>query len=214
MTTEGRIASQKQYITLHYITLHYTRLSLSLWFSRAPSFATLPRSPLRSLSTLFPITGLLGTKGVEVRRAADGPGAQWRVYASQTDAARACQLNRGDLGAHLNGWSGKATGDEPINGWFVRRACVVGVKRPRDVEGEGDGGSWTPQDDDGEIADDTEEDGEGDEEEGERDADSLDAEDDNGDARPAGRLDPAMLNGRTVPDLKEMCGQVSHDLTH
>ena len=210
MTTEGRIASQKQYITLHYITLHYTRLSLSLWFSRAPSFATLPRSPLRSLSTHFPIA----VKAVEVRRAADGPDAPWHVYQSQADAAKACSLNGGTLSAFLNGWSNKVTDDEPVNGWCVRRCGVLGVKRPRDVEGEGDGGSWTPQDDDGEIADDTEEDGEGDEEEGERDADSLDAEDDNGDARPAGRLDPAMLNGRTVPELKEMCEQVSDDLTH
>ena len=159
-----------------------------------------------------------------MRRAADGPGAQWRVYASQTDAARACQLNAGDLSAHLNGWSGKATGDEPISGWLVRRPGVVGVKRPRDGEGEGDGdggsadgegedddGTMTPQDEgDIEIMDEKEEESK----EGKRDADSLDAEDDNGDARPAGRLDPAMLNGRTVPDLKEMCGQVSHDLTH
>jgi len=149
-----------------------------------------------------------------VRRAADGPDAPWHVYQSQADAAEACSLHRPTLSAFLNGWSNKATEDEPINGWCVRRCGVLGVKRPRDVEGEGDGGSWTPQDDDGEIADDTEEDGEGGEEEGERDADSLDAEDDNGDARPAGRLDPAMLNGRTVPDLKEICGQVSNDLTH
>ena len=202
------------YITLHHITLHYIRLSLPLWFFRAPSFATLSRSPLRSLSTLFPITGLRGTKGVEVRRAADGPGAPWRLYASQNDAAEACSLSAQDLSGHLNGWSGKATGDEPINGCFVRRACVVGVKRPRDVEGEDDGGSWTPQDDDDEIADDKEEDGEGGEEEkGERDADSLDTEDDNGDARPAGRLDPATLNGHTLPELRLMCRQVSDDVT-
>ena len=163
---------------------------------------------------MYDITGLRGTKGVEVRRAADGPDAPWLVYQSQADAAEACSINAGTLSAFLNGWSNKATDDEPINGWCVRRRGVLGIKRPRDVEGEGDGGSWTPQDDDDEIADGKEEDGKGEEgEKGERDADSLDAEDDNGDARPAGRLDPATLNGHTLPKLKLMCRQVSDDVT-
>ena len=225
MTDESHITSH--YITLHYITLrhitlHYIRLSLPLWFFRAPSFATLPRSPLRSLSTLFPITGANSkrNKGVEVRRAADGPDALWRLYASQTDAARACQLNAGDLSAHLNGWSGKATGDEPISGWLVRRSGVLGVKRPRDGEGEGDGdggsadgegedddGTMTPPDEgDIEIMDEKEEESK----DGKRNTGSLDAQDDDGDARPTGRLDPATLDGRTVPVLKEMCRQVSN----
>ena len=178
-------------------------------------------SPSLSLSRAhFPIAG----RGVEVRRAADGPGAQWRVYASQTSAAEACKLDAGALSAYLNGWSGKATGEEPINGWLLRRSGVIGVKRPRDGEGEGDGdggsadgegedddGTMTPQDEgDIEIMDKKEEESK----EGKRDADSLDAEDDNGDARPAGRLDPATLNGHTLPQLKLMCRQVRDDVTY
>ena len=46
--------------------------------------------------------------------------------------------------------------------------------------------------------------------EGKRNTGSLDAQDDDGDARPTGRLDPATLDGRTVPELKEMCRQVSN----
>ena len=181
---------------MHCTTLH-PALPQPLVLSR--SLVRYSTSPLRSLfrHAHFPIS----EKAVEVRRAADGPDAPWRVYASQIDAAEACSLDAGTLSAYLNGWC-RVTGDEPINGWCVRRNGVLGVKRPRDVEGEGDGGSWTPQDDDDEIADDKEEDGEGEEEEkGERDADSLEAEDDNGDARPAGWLDPATLNGHTLPKL-------------
>ena len=160
-------------------------------------------------------------KAVEVRRVSDGPDGPWRFFASQTAAASTCSLNRGDLSAHLNGWSGKA----PINGRFARhfgeggRGCadgegggVVGVKRPRDGEGESDGGSRTPQDDDIEVADEKEEE---EEEEGKPNMrGSLGVQDDDSDARPTGRLDPAALDGRTVAELKEMCRQVSNDVSH
>ena len=152
-----------------------------------------------------------------MRRAADGPDALWRVYASQTDAARACRLNAGDLSAHLNGWSGKATDDEPINGWLVR-CGVLGVKRPRDGEGEGDGdggegdGDGGSADGEGEGDDEIMDEQEEESKEGKRNTGSLDSQDDDDDARPTGRLDPATLDGRTVPELKEMCRQVRNEV--
>ena len=131
-------------------------------------------------------------------------------------------LGHSALSAYLNGWSGKATGDEPINGWLVRRSGVGGAKRPRDGEGEGDGdggsadgegegddGTMTPHDKgDIGIMDEKEEESK----EGKRNTGSLDAQDDDGDARPTGRLDSATPDGRTVPGLREMCRQVHNEV--
>ena len=148
-----------------------------------------------------------------MRRAADGPDAPWRVYASQIDAAEACSLDAGTLSAYLNGWC-RVTGDEPINGWLVRR----GVKRPRDGEGEGDGdggegdGDGGSADGEGEGDDEIMDEQEEESKEGKRNTGSLDSQDDDDDARPTGRLDPATLDGRTVPELKEMCRQVRNEV--